>query len=383
MSPSFAWCAELYGLSADRAACPLPARVAPHPAGHREIKVLVFNESADLLVSIDRSGNERLPTLALPTTEPETQLVGGIGDYLESLHLRMCDCRPCYLWEPPEGPAIALVSARSAPETELRMDRSWDWAPVTPEDWPDALRDQVDALQVQLPQLEEIAVNEVDEQSELALAYWLHRHVVKPSFGRGPSKELRQHVLDLLGDEGPIIDFSAGDDTTVLHWRGLKARELPPTPPDDGAWAVANDVAFCAMDASRKEAPAAVFFTNHDLRVLGLKKRFRTGLLKNTLHHLPDKQSQLALVNRLLSEYTDRLVLVEIQDPQETGIGARLWNLYYRRILGDQGDEFLTEEEFLQVVGQTQAVEANGVVKTSRGNYLWAVLESNKERSDA
>lgn len=367
----------IYGLETNTTKPPLPAHQPLEPSSQK-LLVLAYNEDGALLVRSGSDGQLELPLITFGGRE--THAVENVGTTFAAMRLGICDVTPLQIHGGDDTSMTLVFRLRVPPSTPLGYDRDWEWCYSVPVTWPVELRELVQSAADQLPPLDEIAVNEVLEQSARRWEYeWVHRRLVRPVLGRAASDALRSLVMRLLGPDGPAVDFACGDDFTILEWARSSARTATTDGDEDalfreGRFALANDVALVASAPTRAVGSSNVFFCSHDLRHLPVKHRFRVGLLKNTLHHLPSPEAQRRLLNGLLERYVDRLVVVEIRDPEEGGWRARLWNAYYRWVLGDEGDVFLGDHQFRRVVEDTHQLIEMGEIQTSRGPYMWATL---------
>jgi hypothetical protein len=98
-------------------------------------------------------------------------------------------------------------------------------------------------------------------------------------------------------------------------------------------------------------------------------------ICKNTLHHLKtSKQIRKALDQ--LKKLGKRIIIMDVQNPSDNLL-AKIWNIYYRFLLGDQGENFLTYMEFsshLKHVYSDRRVKLRKV-NTIKGPYMMAVID--------
>jgi hypothetical protein len=112
-------------------------------------------------------------------------------------------------------------------------------------------------------------------------------------------------------------------------------------------------------------------YTLHNVVDLPYAACFEAALCKNTLHHLTAEEIQQLFAE--LRRVADRIVFVDIVDVKSWR-RARLFNAYYRRVLGDQGRTFLTHEEFDTLVcdGFRDRKVESSHIDTLKGRYALA-----------
>jgi ubiquinone/menaquinone biosynthesis C-methylase UbiE len=164
-----------------------------------------------------------------------------------------------------------------------------------------------------------------------------------------------------VGTARAVLDASAGDDGLVYELAKDHC-------------VVANDI-DAAVLVRAGLGRSTVAMTQSDMTALPFRSRsFDVAIAKNSFHHLRDRaQQRLALAE--LTRVARRVVVVDIQDPS-TSLLARAWNRWYR-ILGDDGEAFLTPEALQrlvteQVPAELARFEAVGTVK---GTYMIACID--------
>lgn len=196
------------------------------------------------------------------------------------------------------------------------------------------------------------------------LQHRLHRLLVRPLIAPLSSRPLRRRVLAHCDGARSVLDVSCGDDELIL------ALARP------GRLCVANDVTAAQLRAvAARDAERGVVFSLHDATELPFTQRFDVALCKNTTHHLDVGQ-----VTRLfghLRRLADRVVFVDIVDVAASR-RARAWNAYYRRVLGDQGHSFLSQQAFYDLVtaGFPDHRLITDHVDTVKGRYAIAVVSA-------
>lgn len=99
-------------------------------------------------------------------------------------------------------------------------------------------------------------------------------------------------------------------------------------------------------------------------------------IFKNTLHHIKKEYHEKVLTN--LKKIAKQLIIVDVDDPQNSTFRSKLWNNYYVYLLGDQGDSFLTFNEFKKILNSEKFAcykLKTGVISTIKGNYFYASIK--------
>lgn len=172
-------------------------------------------------------------------------------------------------------------------------------------------------------------------RSRLTVRTRLHDSIVKPLFRRFSSDILKSYILSIVPRDATVLDVACGDDTMVF--------ELAKT----SRLCVANDIEWKQLRTSSghyANRPRNLMFFNHDARNLPFASRFDISLCKNVLHHMPTDEDLCKLL-RSIRKVSNRILIIDPEDPHASKRGL-LWNLYYRHILDDQGEKFLTRSDF-------------------------------------
>jgi SAM-dependent methyltransferase len=204
---------------------------------------------------------------------------------------------------------------------------------------------------------------EVESAADHQLAHWVNKHVVSPLVGGRASRAIEDQVLEVIdGSPGTILDPACGDDELVFTLEETY----------DPVQIVANDISWETMDLLREQQPNSnVLFTNHNILELPFSATFDLTVFKNTLHHIPESE-QRAVVKQL-AELSNQLIIVDVDDPRNHSLKSRLWNTYYRRVLGDQGEDFLSYAEFRSRLEEWLDCEVRfGTIETIKGRYYYA-----------
>jgi len=224
-----------------------------------------------------------------------------------------------------------------------------------------------------------IPYNEIDEGRSLGWKLPVHRYLVHPVQFFSTTHLRKKILLEIVGKT--VLDASCGDDSLVIKW----ADDNP------GSFCVANDISWSALEKQfSKPKNNNVIFTNHNLQELPFRSKFDTVIFKNTLHHLK-KCDVRNTINHLLSLAKARVLIIDVENPQNTKIVHRLWNKYYTNFLKDQGHSFLSYSEFQALVSDITSAKF-GRIKTNRGNYMYAIckpknllrsIKMNKDHSES
>jgi len=204
--------------------------------------------------------------------------------------------------------------------------------------------------------------NEVDHSKKNCGIKILNK-IVK-LIGSSASKKIKAAVLSNV-DRKPssIADVSCGDDKLLF---ALEKKYHPNL-------CVANDIAWQTI-CTIKNKKSKIIFTNHNILNLPYKKHFDLIIFKNTLHHIP-KNKQGQLITQLAS-IARQLLVIDIENPTNSGFLSYIWHQYYVKILKDQGGNFLGIEPFQQVIQQNIGAKkvVFGAIKTIKGRYLYASI---------
>lgn len=114
-----------------------------------------------------------------------------------------------------------------------------------------------------------------------------------------------------------------------------------------------------------------IIFTNHNVLSLPFKIKFDLVIFKNTLHHVGKAYQKEVIEN--LKKISKQLIIVDIDDPKNKSFKSRIWNKYYVYMLGDQGESFLTHDQFKDCIGESTN-QKFGSIKTIKGEYLYSSI---------
>ena len=79
------------------------------------------------------------------------------------------------------------------------------------------------------------------------------------------------------------------------------------------------------------------------------------------------------------SKIAKQLIVVDVDDPQNSTLRSKLWNDYYVYLLGDQGDSFLTFDQFKKMLYFDNAGNEPkiGIINTIKGRYFYASINDH------
>ncbi|MEI6774132.1 MAG: class I SAM-dependent methyltransferase [bacterium] len=162
----------------------------------------------------------------------------------------------------------------------------------------------------------EIAINE-----KYRLRYALHNKIIKkfvltPKLKR--KKEFHQLLLDKIGNINSFVDVSCGDNG-FLNTLVDKLPQLNTV--------VGNDISRTQIDLIHKNHQK-ILYTNHNAVHLPFKeKTFDIAYCANTLHHMTSRKDIQSLLRGMYA-ISKKILIVEIERPQETGWFPHILNKY-------------------------------------------------------
>lgn len=207
------------------------------------------------------------------------------------------------------------------------------------------------------------------KSKNFSLLYLLHKRLIKP-IGNLSSQKIQKSVFDLIdGKPKTILDASCGESSMINELYNKYKPEI----------CIGNDISWEAITLMKNKNPA-IFSTNHNVLNLPYKIIFDLVIFKNTLHHIEKENQKKVLDN--LKRIAKQLIVVDIEDPQNSTLRSKLWNDYYVYLLGDQGDSFLSFNEFKRlVVSEQRDISSKtkiGMINTIKGKYFYASIKTNK-----
>ncbi|MDY6072220.1 MAG: class I SAM-dependent methyltransferase [Bacilli bacterium] len=179
-------------------------------------------------------------------------------------------------------------------------------------------------------------------------------------------KEFQSLISRLCGEYKSIIDVSCGDNLDIYR---ISNRENI---------IVCNDISLYQLRCCESRSNN-VLFTNDNILDLSFKNNiFDVSYCKNTLHHMNNDEEIKALLNNMYN-ISNKLVIVEIEDPKKVGGVSKLLNKYlYMDYLKDAGKYFLSFCKFKRIIDNNFKDKCNISYLSFRnvlGNYMIAVVE--------
>lgn len=216
--------------------------------------------------------------------------------------------------------------------------------------------------------------NEIDNFHAHHFRFKIH-HFLMFLFNHLTTKKILKNIVSSISNHPKsILDVACGDDETIFEL----AKIFKPR------FVIANDISWESIQKKKEDKNAMnLIFTNHDALKLPLKEKLDLIILKNTLHHIP-KEQQSKLLQKL-SDLSNQLIVIDIEDPRQTSVLAKIWNWYYLHFLGDQGKSFLNRVEFRSLIEKNihNKKLIFRAIKTIKGDYLFASIGINTQSNDS
>ncbi len=223
-----------------------------------------------------------------------------------------------------------------------------------------------------------------DKRQPYFYRHLIHKKIISRIFHWFSSKKIRAEIFNLLRKVGfnpeasyKIIDVSCGyDDLLIELAHEYKNSEI-----------TGNDICDKELlSFPRKSEINNLTLTKQNI----LSDKFCENetydliICKNTLHHL-SRWDQLSLLRRLIRAGKNAII-VEIENPLKYSFRSYIWNFYYRKFLKDNGSNFLSREDFINL---TIKAEDNiplirifhTSLKTVKGNYLFVLIRNYKTQN--
>lgn len=213
--------------------------------------------------------------------------------------------------------------------------------------------------------------DEITSNEKSSKRYDFHNKIVKKYILTDKLKKkqiFKKVISDRLQGSNSIIDVSCGDDKFLFNI----SRELGID------FVVGNDISWSQVEKLNKLFNE-VIFTNHNATTMPFGDgMFDLSYCSNTLHHMPDKKSLLNLLENMF-RISNKMLIVEIENPRETGGIPHLLNRYwYIGYLGDVGGSFMNSSEFkilISTLFKNRAKVEFSNFKNITGNYMIAQIE--------
>lgn len=212
----------------------------------------------------------------------------------------------------------------------------------------------------------EISVNEAQRWR-----YNVHEKIVKRFILNSRLKRKKEFInliVKLCDNPKSIIDVSCGDSNLIFKLFD----KIKPN------FAVANDISWSQLDSLIKNDNRKILFTNHNAAYLPyVENSFDVSYCGNTLHHLTSKK-ELAKVFDSILKTSRKIIIVEIEKPQDTGFIPHVLNKYwYIGFLKDAGGAYLSKADFQSIVSGYFSNKADVVFsefKNIQGRYMIAEI---------
>ena len=204
------------------------------------------------------------------------------------------------------------------------------------------------------------------KNKKFSIIYFLHKYIIK-HIGNLSSSKIKGAIFSLIeGRPKTILDASCGESSVINEFYNKYKPEI----------CVGNDISWKAITLMKNKNPA-VLFTNYNVLDLPYEMKFDLVIFKNTLHHIEKRRQKEVLEN--LQKIAKQLIVVDVDDPQNSTLRSKLWNDYYVYLLGDQGDSFLTFDQFKKMLYFDNAGNEPkiGIINTIKGRYFYASINDH------
>lgn len=216
------------------------------------------------------------------------------------------------------------------------------------------------------PGQEEMVDQEIDSTRSISHAGHKIHTIIKPIFKPFSSGKIKAKILSYIKSEYSVLDVACGDDDFIFEL--AKKCKL----------CVGNDIEWNQVKERKGpsiDRPSNLIFFNHDARHLPFRQRFDFTLCKNLLHHMTATEDVVGLL-RSLRKVSKRILIVDPENPRTTTRG-KIWNIYYRKVLDDQGQKFFNRDAFettLRDYFNGDKIEFH-YERTIKGNYMFTYVE--------
>ena len=227
---------------------------------------------------------------------------------------------------------------------------------------------------------------EISENIAWASRYRFHDRFVKPALRLAGKRgfentleELDQQTWRLIGQPNSFVDVACGENSLCQEVYNTTNVEL----------VVGNDVSWSQIElmqgradtphtrangASRSESDRLLLYTNHDATNLPFPDDiFDVAICKNVLHHMPNRESVVALIQETC-RISKRALIIEVMNPAFESRWGRIRHRYYLDFLHDSAVHFYSSSEFEEVTASTNRIERFDI-RTVRGVYQFAVFQ--------
>lgn len=216
---------------------------------------------------------------------------------------------------------------------------------------------------------------EIKSGKRFFISHIINKYIVR-IIGQFASIKIRRKILELISNKpDSIIDFCCGDDDFIFKLEKIYNPKI----------CIANDISWKVLSLLKnKRQKSDVILTNHNVIDLPetIHKKFDLAIFKNTFHHIPIEQQ--ADVIKKLSDITEQLIIVDIENPQKSNLLSKIWHWYYVYFLGDQGGNFLTLYEAEELIKKEIKNKnyTSGIINTIKGKYFYISILSNRKQKE-
>lgn len=211
---------------------------------------------------------------------------------------------------------------------------------------------------------------EIEVNKKYKSRYQFHNEVVKKYLLTEKTKR-KDELIKLMSKKtngcSTFLDISCGDNSLLFSLNY----------DSDFEFIVANDISWSQIELIPPQEN--VIFTNHNAITFPFRDdAFDFAYCSNTLHHMPNKENMVNLLNSML-RVAKKIVIYEIENPEVTGGFPYYLNKYwYRGFLKDVGEEYLSFNMFKKIIIEVYKGKASikfSNFKNIQGNYMIAEIE--------
>jgi ubiquinone/menaquinone biosynthesis C-methylase UbiE len=225
---------------------------------------------------------------------------------------------------------------------------------------------------------------EIDTQHNVMTRYFLHQKIFNPLIkllslvlGKNSIKNVKNILFNKIEISKNVIDVACGDDKSIFDLLS-KVNRL-----------IANDISIDQIGNMKQQYNAryhklpksnSLVFTNHDCLDLPFKDNaFDILICRNLLHHMNAAKDLPILLNNF-KRISQKIIIMEIQDPKNENILGRIRHQYYMKFLKDEGTHFFSIEDFEKIL--RNEFKGNQIkfeyLSTIRGIYMLAEIDNCK-----
>ncbi|KKP81205.1 MAG: hypothetical protein UR81_C0004G0007 [Candidatus Levybacteria bacterium GW2011_GWB1_35_5] len=213
-------------------------------------------------------------------------------------------------------------------------------------------------------------LEEVDNSHQAYYLTKINKNIIKPLSYYLSSRILSRVIIEHAFPQNNtktkyILDLSCGDDKSILQI-AKKAKLL-----------VANDISRDIMKSLINSSAQNIIFTNQNLLDLEYKINFDLVICKNTLHHMRSSEEVELLMKTLKKFSRKRIIIMDIENPNNSFL-SKAWNTYYKIIMKDHGDLFISFNQFreiLKIAFPNSASIYSKRILTIKGYYMLGVID--------